>query len=363
MKPGFEMGGLASRAHDERIPRRPGFFEHLHPPTIPAREARFGYTFGLGGVSLFLFLTLILSGALELFYYEPSLEGANASVQRITHLVPYGWLVRGIHYWAGQTLAVTAALHLVRVLLTGAYKPPRRLNWLLGVSLLAAVLLLDFTGLVLRWDNDIAWALTVGTNLLRTIPLVGEGLYLAAVGGGEIAGATVVRFFGWHIFGLVLPASIVLVWHLFRVRRDGGISHRLVPSPADSPDAPRLPRADLVRREAVAALFTSVALLCLTVVSPPAIGARADFSHLPPEAAAPWFFLWVQQLLRLGDPLLMGVVIPAGLLALVALVPFVLDRNPAGVGSWFNRQGRAAQLTVLACIGFVLALIVKGALS
>ncbi len=356
-----------SETHDEaarplrrEARRRPSFFEHLHPATIPDREARFGYTFGLGGISLFLVLILTISGALELFYYEPNLEGANASVQRITHLVPYGWLVRGVHYWAGQALIVTVALHLVRVLLTGAYHKPRRLNWLLGICLLAAVLLLNFTGLVLRWDNDIAWALMVGTNLLRTIPLVGDGLYLAAVGGGEISGATVVRFFGWHIFGLALPASVVLVWHLFRIRRDGGISHQLESS---QPGKPRLPRSDLVRRETIAALLAGAVLLALTVLFPPGVSPRPDFDQLPAEASAPWFFLWVQQLLRLGDALLMGVVIPASLLAVVALAPLVLDRDPAGVGTWFNRQGRTAQWTVLTCIAVVLALIVKGALS
>ncbi len=327
------------------------------------REARFGYTFGLGGISLFLFVSLILTGALELFYYEPTMAGANASVQRLAHLVPYGWLVRGLHYWAGQALVVTTALHLVRVLLTGAYQPPRRFNWLLGIFLLASVLLLDFTGLVLRWDNEIAWALTVGTNLLKTIPLIGQGLYVTAVGAGEITGATVVRFHGWHVFGLALPASAVLVWHLFRVRRDGGISYRALPAQSGTSGPARLPRADLLRREAIAALLVCIVLLCLSVFFPPAIGVRADFTHLPPEASAPWFFLWVQQLLRLGNPLLMGVVIPAGLLALVALAPIVLDRDPSGVGTWFNRQGRAAQWTVLACIGFVLALILKGALA
>jgi quinol-cytochrome oxidoreductase complex cytochrome b subunit len=141
--------------------RRSTFFHHLHPPTIPRREARFRYTFGLGGVAVFLFAVLVATGLLEMFYYVPSLERANASVQMLTFLVPYGWLVRGVHYWAAQGLVVIAVLHLLRVVLTGAYKSPRRFNWLLGVSLLVLVVLLDFTGYVLRWDSDIEWALLV----------------------------------------------------------------------------------------------------------------------------------------------------------------------------------------------------------
>jgi quinol-cytochrome oxidoreductase complex cytochrome b subunit len=334
---------------------------------IPAREVRFRYTFGLGGLTLFLFLSLVVTGALELFYYEPSLERANASVQALTHLVPYGWLVRGLHYWAGQALVVTTGLHLVRVVLTGAYKQPRRFNWLLGVSLLVAVLLLNFTGLVLRWHNDIAWALTVGTNLLRAVPLVGETLYVLAVGGTEIGSATVVRFFGWHIFGLALPATVVVAWHLFRVRRDGGISHiQTSASPSGSEASSsismeRVPRRELVQREVLAALIASCLLMALVIFFPPRVSSPADFSNLPPDATAPWFFIWVQQLLRLGDAFLMGVMIPAGLLTLLALVPYLLDTRSEGVGCWFNREGPWAQIVILGMSGLVLGLILKGA--
>ena len=206
------------------MPNRPTFFHHLHPPTIPAREARFRYTFGLGGISIFLFVVLVVTGALELFYYIPSSDGANKSVQVITYLVPYGWLVRGLHYWAAQALVVSVSLHMLRVVFTGGYKRPRRFNWLLGVSLLVLVVLLNFTGFVLRWDTDIEWALLVGTNLLKSIPLIGSELYGMLVGGQEIGPDTVVRFYSWHIFALAVMGFGVMIWHIFRVRRDGGIA-------------------------------------------------------------------------------------------------------------------------------------------
>jgi quinol-cytochrome oxidoreductase complex cytochrome b subunit len=212
---------------------------------------------------------------------------------------------------------------------------------------------------------DIAWALMVGTNLLRSIPLLGPALYTLAVGGAEIGPPTVVRFLAWHIFGLALPAAILIGWHLFRVRRDGGISHR-APSAAtrtDSPGQERIPRAELVRREAMAALVVSALLLALALLAPPGLGARAVFAELPPDASAPWFFLWVQQLLRLGDPFLMGVVIPVGALLLLALLPFSLDRRAGGVGTWFNREGRAVQIVVVALLVSIVALILRGALA
>lgn len=348
--------------------RRPSFLEHLHPPTVPAREARFRYTFGLGGTSLLLTLILIGTGILEMFYYVPTAENANPSVQTITHLVPLGWLVRGLHYWAGQALVVTVVLHLLRVVLTGAYKRPRRLNWLLGLSLLVAVLLLDFTGLVLRWDSEIAWALMVGTNLLKSIPGIGPSLYGLAVGSPEIGAATVVRFYGWHVFGLMLPGIIVIVWHIFRVRRDGGISHRVLARPTDSlaqaekASDERIPRSELLRRETLATLLTTALLLALTVVSPPGLGPAADFRNLPSEATAPWFFIWIQQLLRLGDPFPMGVLIPVGMLTLLAILPYTLDRNSLGVGVWFNPQGRRVQILVLGMAAFILSLTLVGVL-
>lgn len=337
--------------------KQSSFFHHLHPVTLPAREGRFRYTFGLGGLSLYLLLVLVITGALELFYYVPGVERANQSVQAITYLVPFGWVVRGLHYWAAQLLIVTTVLHLLRVVLTGAYKRPRRFNWLLGLSLLVCVLLLTFTGLVLRWDTDIEWALLVGTNLLKSIPLIGNDLYGAVVGGQDINPDTVVRFYGWHIFGLMLPAFVIAVWHAFRVRRDGGIS-----SLSERGDrSARIPREALVRTEALGAVVMTIILLTLTLLFPPSIGPAGNFRQLTADAAAPWFFLWVQELLRFGDALPMGLLIPIGLLIVLALIPYAIDRSTTGVARWFNREGRAAQIVALAMVAGLIVLTLIGA--
>ena len=150
------------------MPRRPNFYEHLRMPSAPTSAARFTYTFHLGAISIALFAVLAVTGILEMFVYVPTPDGANQSVKMIAYLAPYGWLVRNLHYWAGQAMVVTVTLHLARVALSGGYKG-RRSNWLIGVALLLLVLLLDFTGFVLRWDDRGLWALTVGTNLLRLI--------------------------------------------------------------------------------------------------------------------------------------------------------------------------------------------------
>ena len=334
--------------------KQSSFFHHLHPVTIPERESRFRYTFGLGGLSVYLFIVLAVTGALELFYYVPSVDRANSSVQTIQYLVPFGWLVRGVHYWAAQAMVVIVILHLLRVAFTGAYRRPRRFNWLLGVSLLVFVLLLTFTGLVLRWDTDIEWALLVGTNLLKSIPLIGADLYGAIIGGQDINVDTVVRFYGWHIFGLALVAFFVMVWHTFRVRRDGGIASQ------GTRGSPRISRDDLVRKEALAALIVTIGLLIMALVFPPAIGPAGDFRQLTEQASAPWFFIWVHQLLCWGDALPMGLLIPIGLVIILALIPYAIDRSQTGVARWFNREGRVAQIVIAVMVIGMMVLTLLG---
>jgi quinol-cytochrome oxidoreductase complex cytochrome b subunit len=154
---------------------RPSFFYHLHPPTIPAEQARWRYTLGAGGTGVFLLLVVAVTGILEMFYYIPTPERAAQSVQQISYLVPFGGLVRNLHFWSAQLLVVVAAIHLARVVFTGAYAPPRRFNYLLGLALFVFSILMDFTGYVLRWDKGVEWALVVGTNLVKSIPGIGEG--------------------------------------------------------------------------------------------------------------------------------------------------------------------------------------------
>lgn len=156
---------------------RPNFFEHLHPPAIPAREARFGYTFGLGGISLLLFLSLIVTGVPLMFVYVPTAVSAAESIRTITYVAPYGWLLCNLHYWAAVLLLLTVSLHLLRVVFSGGYKKPRQFNWLLGLSILLLSLLLSFSGYVLRWDVNTYGALTVGTHVTQQVPLIGNWLY------------------------------------------------------------------------------------------------------------------------------------------------------------------------------------------
>jgi len=324
---------------------RPNFFHHLHPPTIPAAQSRWRYTLGAGGTAIFLVLVLVITGALEMFYYIPTPVNAAQSIQTIVYHVPFGGLVRNLHFWSAQMLLIVSAVHLLRVVFTGAYAAPRRFNYLLGLSLFVLSILLDFTGYVLRWDTGIQWALVVGTNLVRSIPLIGETLYVALIGGTQPGSATLIRFYAWHLFGLTLSAIILMGWHAFRIRRDGGIA---VPPPQFRTDMGRISRFELVQREILAMIFTGAALILLSVfLSAPIAAPIKEISALSGDASAPWFFLWVQQMLKWGNPFLWGILVPLILLAILALIPYIFPQPaPSELGGWFPKSNRLAQIVL-----------------
>ena len=293
---------------------------------------------------MFLTVIITLTGLLEMFFYIPTPAQAGNSIQSITFLIPYGGLVRGLHFWAAQSLVLVAGIHLLRVVFTGAYHPPRRFNFLLGLGLFVLVLLLDFTGYILRWDDGIHWALIVGTNLLNTIPLIGEQVYRFVVGGQTPGLATLTRFYAWHIMGLTLAAIGLLIWHIFRVRRDGGIS---APEPELRTTPARISRVELLRREVLAMLIAGAALILLATLIPAPLAAPILDASMPlnPDVRAPWFFLWVKQLLRYGNAFWMGIAIPCAVLIVLASLPYLSagssrDRS----GHWFPRAGRLAQI-------------------
>ena len=331
---------------------RPSFFHHLHPPTIPAKQSRWRYTLGAGGTAVFLMFVLGATGVLEMFYYIPTPDQAAQSIQTISYLVPFGGLVRNIHFWAAQLLLIVTAIHLVRVVFTGSYAPPRRFNYLLGLALFVIAILLDFTGYILRWDQGIQWALVVGTNLIKTIPWIGDELYVLLTGGTQPGLPTLIRFYTWHIFGLTLAAVILMVWHAFRVRRDGGIA---VPPPRLRVDKERIHRSELIRREVLAMLLTGAALILFSAFVPAPIAQPiGDINVMSGDARAPWFFLWVQQMLKWGDPFIWGVLVPLLVLALLAFIPYIFPKPvDADLGKWFPPSNRLAQI-VLAIVALVI---------
>jgi len=357
--------GLAFRTGPDQAKQasqsaRPNFFHHLHPARIPEAQARFLYTLGAGGIAVFLSMILLLTGLLEMYYYIPTPQGAPVSVQTITTLVPFGNLVRNLHFWSAQFLVIVITVHLLRVVLTGSYAPPRHFNYVIGLGLLVFILLLNFTGYMLRWDEGIHWALTVGTNLLKTIPWVGNGLYQFAIGGTSPGSATLTRFYTWHIFGLTLGVVILVAWHAFRVRRDGGIAAPSTGQPAGE----SITRFDLVKREVLAMVVAGLVLLLFCVIFPAPIGAPISGTNLMPgDSRAPWFFLWIQELLKAGDPFFLGVVTPALVVVVLALLPTIFpNAKNHELGCWLPAGNRVGQVITVVILLTILFLTIKGSI-
>src|SRR5438445_2351135 len=213
-------------------------FLHLHPAKINRDAVRYQYTWGMGGITFYLFIVLTFTGVLLMFYYHPTKIQAFRDILYLEHDVPFGKLLRNMHRWAAHLMVITTWLHVFRVVLTGSYKNPREFNWCVGVGLLVLTLLLSFTGYLLPDGQLGFWAVTVGGKMERATPLLGhEGPFGAQLGltpyndvrfgllGGSIVDANaLLRAYIWHCIGIPLVASIFMAVHFWRIRKDGGIS-------------------------------------------------------------------------------------------------------------------------------------------
>jgi len=202
-------------------------FLHLHPTRIHKTHVKITHTYCLGGLSFFMFLGLTVTGVMLMFYYVPSVDRAYTDVQALETNVRFGMLIRNLHRWMAHGMVLTVLLHMMRVFYMGAYKPPREFNWVVGVILLVLTLLLSFTGYLLPWDQLALWAITVGTNIAGTAPVLGGETRFVLIGGFEVGDAALIRFYTLHVIALPLLAAIFMSVHFWRIRRDGGLARPL----------------------------------------------------------------------------------------------------------------------------------------
>jgi menaquinol-cytochrome c reductase cytochrome b subunit len=183
--------------------------------------AHLGFWSCFGGLSFFLFISQVLTGMLLMVYYQPTIENAHATVTQIMNEVPFGWLVRGVHMWGSNLMIITIVIHMTKIYVSGIYKPPRELNWVVGVTLLLLTLGLSFTGYLLPWTQLAYWATVVGTETPAALPHIGPYVRFLMRGGEEIGQVTLTRFFAIHV--MVLPAitASAVGLHLLQIRRQG----------------------------------------------------------------------------------------------------------------------------------------------
>src|SRR5512142_2892609 len=350
------------------------FLLHWFPAKVCKASLDWNYSFWLGTVSAALLLLLVVSGLPLLFLYVPSVERAYASIKDIEYAVTFGSWIRSVHRFGAHLMVAAVFLHLVRVFLAGAYKngagrgQRREWNWVIGVALLLLTLFLSFTGYLLPWDQLAYWAVTVGTNIAASVPFVGPRVRELLIGGRTIEQATLIRFYVLHVIFLPGLLGGLFAYHMWRVRKDGGLARvdraatlrekvEDVPVPTKTytllgvarGTAPTIRAVsleardltvnavpDLVRRAAVSVLgtFALISVLASFVRSPLEEAANALLT--PNPAKAPWYFLWLQEIVTdttvtigsftVNGAFLGGVILPGLLLALLTAWPW-LDRS------------------------------------
>ena len=302
-----------------------------------------------GSTLTFTLAVQIVTGLVLWMAYSPSSQTAWESVYYIQHEMWGGWFLRGLHHYTAQAMNVLLVLHLMQVVIDGAYKAPREVNFWFGLLLLQLVLCLSLTGYLLPWDQKGYWATKVATNIAGITPVIGPSLQKLIIGGVDYGHHTLTRFFALHAG--VLPAAIIalVVGHIYLFRRHGITAKQ----PIRKPDAAFWP--DQVLKDAVACLAVLAAVLFLNLKTHGAeLGAPADPSE-PFSAARPeWYFLFLFQFLKYfpgGTEILGAIVIPIVLMGVVFLMP-ILGRWKLGhrfnLGLLWASLGGIALLTYLA---------------
>ncbi|MBM4159834.1 MAG: DUF4405 domain-containing protein [Ignavibacteria bacterium] len=381
---------------------------HWFPHKVSKGSISWWYSLWLGTMSFVLFVILTVTGIVLMFLYVPSVERAYASVKDIEYVVSFGWFLRAMHRMSAHLMVATVFLHMVRVFVTGAYKNGRSvgtnrpLNWIIGLALLICTLLLSFTGYLLPWDQLAYWAITVGTNIASAAPIVGEKIRYFLLGGNTIDQGTLIRFYVLHVFFLPVILVSLFAWHMWRIRKDGGLAvvdrealsqkpeqvapvksktysllgitngttvhvqTRMVNEEENS--LPSVP--NLSRRIWLVTLVTMLLVMVSSIIVPTPLEAPANPSVTPNPAKAPWYFLWLQEIvtdttIKLGSftlngALVGGILLPGILLVLAIWWPYRDRSSINATGVWFAPERKRQNLIFLALCLFVILLTIVG---
>jgi cytochrome b6 len=198
-------------------------FLHLASVKVRSRALEFGVTWYLGTLSLGCFLVLVITGILLMLYYHPSVPQAYADMKDLQFAVSAGVFLRNLHRWSAHAMVLLVFAHMFKVFYRGAYRPPREFNWVIGVMLLMVTLFLSYTGYLLPWDQLAFWAITVGSNILSAVPVLGAKIRFLMLGGHTVSANALLRFYVLHCVILPLIAVLFLAIHFWRIRKDGGL--------------------------------------------------------------------------------------------------------------------------------------------
>jgi quinol-cytochrome oxidoreductase complex cytochrome b subunit len=335
------------------------FLFHIRPKFYYRASTWFSHTFRLGWLSTLFFGIEIITGMILMIYYVPSPEGAYRSILEIEGNVAFGQLMRDMHRFGAEIMVALVWLHLFRTYFTGSYKDGRSFTWLTGVVLLFLTVFLSFSGYLLPWDQLAYWAVTIGTSMADKAPAFGAESNLLLRGAPDIGAGGLLRFYLMHVILLPLIAILVLSIHYYKVAREHGITLPAIIEEGNLPDEKvreAKQRVDLIPDLLAHELFLvclvgGLLLLYLIFLYPGApLEHHANPLQTPLDTKSPWYFWWLQGLLKLGDPTFMGTILPVILLVGLAAVPYI-DRNP-------KRMARSRPFAIAWGIFWVVALLI-----
>ena len=350
-------GEAPGRPNPRLKPHSETFLLHIKPTYYHESVTRFTHTFRLGLLSTYLFIVETITGIYLMIWYAPTPERAYTDMIRLLSAVPFGQVMRDVHRLGAELMVAIVTLHMVRTYLTGSYKPPRQFTWFTGVVLLVLTLFLSFSGYLLPWDQLAFWAVTIGTSMAEAVPpkVVGETVNLLARGAPDIGANGLMRFYLLHV--LFLPLILILFFfvHYYKVVHFG-ISLPANEEEVGQDTANKVP-ADrrvyflpdvFIDEASFLVVFTGIMLLIVTFFFQAPLESIANPQSTPMHTVAPWYFYWLQGLLKIADKMIAGVILPGILLVLLMLSPY-LDPNP-------SRRVRDRKVAIISGIvaGFVM---------
>ena len=316
---------------------------------IPIHRHSIWYYFG--GMTLFLFGVQVVTGILLLLYYRPSAETAFESVQFIVTEVQFGWLIRSVHSWSANLLIATLFIHMFSVYFMRAYRRPREVTWLSGVFLLLLAVGFGFSGYLLPWNKLAFFATKVGTEIAGVIPLIGKPMLRFLRGGEDVTGATLTRFFGFHVAVLPAISTVILVVHLMLVQLHG----MSVPPGLEGKNLRKMKFfPGFLLRDLIGWILAIGVLAALAALFPWELGEKADaFAPAPAGIKPEWYFLFMFETLKLLPPKILffdGEVL--GILGFAAggLIWFILP--------FLDKPGRTRRRPVFTAIGVIVVLFI-----
>ncbi len=332
-------------------PHTEAFLLHIKPTYYHESVTRFTHTFRLGLLSTYLFFVETITGLFLMIWYAPSPDRAYSDMTRLLSNVPFGQFMRDLHRLGAEMMIVVVVAHMVRTYLTGSYKAPRQFTWFTGVLLLVMTLFLSFSGYLLPWDQLAFWAVTIGTSMADAVPpeIVGATVNLLARGAPDISANGLLRFYLLHVFFLPLLLILFFFVHYYKVVHFG-ISLPAQEEEVGQDTASKVPAdrrvyylPDVLLDETMFLIGFTALIIVLTVFFFQApLESIANPQSTPLHTVAPWYFYWLQGLLKIANKMVAGVILPGVLLGLLAGIPY-LDPNP-------SRRGKDRRVAIISGI-------------